>query len=68
MMKITKKRWDIAQKNEKDFWEKDWKKNLEQNKNLSKEYWKYHKKILFNYTKISKEKKVLEIRGASPTN
>lgn len=67
MIKINKKRWGVAQKSEKEFWEKDWKKDLKKNENLPKEYWNYHKKILFNYIKFSNAKRVLEIGGgASP--
>ncbi|MCX6749295.1 MAG: class I SAM-dependent methyltransferase [Candidatus Pacearchaeota archaeon] len=67
MKKITQKRWEIAQKDEKNFWDKDWKKSIKEDVNTLTEYWNYHKKILSNFIKISKEKNILEIGGgASP--
>ncbi len=64
-MKISEWRWNIAQKNEKNFWEKDWKKSLKENNNLVKEYWNYHKRILLHHIKLSKTKRVLEIGGGA---
>jgi ubiquinone/menaquinone biosynthesis C-methylase UbiE len=64
MAKIDEKRWQVAQKNEQDFWENDWKGDLDKNEELSKKYWDFHVNILNKHVEISDNTKILEIGGA----
>lgn len=58
----TKKRWNIAQEYEKDYWDCSWKpKESKQRKYLVAEYWNLYLSSLKAYAEFKEESRILEI-------
>jgi len=59
--KMNKKRWKIAQKYEKDYWNYVKSKIAERDKKEIKKYWNWYLKFIKDYIDIKQETKILEI-------